>query len=125
MENEQKHLLIVEDETKLAKALAEGLGAEGYWVTTAVSGEEALFLLSRDIFNLMILDVMLPGRSGIEITKLLRDKNDKIPVLMLTARDSIDDRVIGLDTGADDYLTKPFAFAELFRLLSRCAVASK
>ncbi len=113
MITEQKRILIVEDEVKIAKALTEGLKAEGYIAVPAFNGEEALFYLANDFFDLMILDVMLPGRSGIEIAQLIREKNNKIPILMLTARDSIEDRVIGLDNGADDYLTKPFAFAEL------------
>ena len=109
----KKRILIVEDEAKLAKALAEGLSQEGYQTQTALTGEEALFSLSREAFDLILLDVMLPGRSGLEITKILREKNDQIPILILTARDSVEDRVLGLECGADDYLIKPFAFPEL------------
>ena len=110
---DKHHILIVEDEIKIAQALSDGLISTGYQTTSVPSGEEALFILSRDIFDLILLDVMLPGRSGIDIAKILREKNDKTPILMLTARDSIGDRVLGLDNGADDYLVKPFAFAEL------------
>lgn len=106
-------VLIIEDELKIAEALAKGFQGEGYVAKTVLSGEEALFLLSREVFDVVILDVMLPGRNGFEILKLIREANDKIPVIMLTARDSVDDRVSGLDGGADDYLTKPFAFTEL------------
>jgi len=106
-------ILIVEDEAKLAKAVSDGLSAEGYKTFSTASGEEALFMLSREKFDLLILDVMLPGRSGLEIAKLLRSSQDQVPILMLTARDSIEDRVAGFESGTDDYLIKPFAFAEL------------
>ncbi len=113
MAQDRHHILIVEDEKKIAQALNDGLISAGYLTTSAPSGEEALFILSRDVFDLILLDVMLPGRSGIDIARILQDKNDKTPILMLTARDSIEDRVLGLDSGAADYLVKPFAFAEL------------
>jgi two-component system, OmpR family, copper resistance phosphate regulon response regulator CusR len=106
-------ILIVEDETKIAEALVKGLSGEGYDAKSVSSGEEALFLLSREAFDIIILDVMLPGRNGFEVLKLLRETGGQTPVLMLTARDSVEDRVLGLDFGADDYLTKPFAFTEL------------
>lgn len=106
-------ILIIEDEKKIAEALVKGLNHEGYKAVEVSSGEEALFLLSRETFNLVILDVMLPGRNGFEVLRLIRQTNDHTPVLMLTARDEIEDRVQGLDDGADDYLTKPFAFTEL------------
>ena len=106
-------ILIVEDEVNIANALCSGLQNEGYMALSVNSGEEALFELSSQSFNLVILDVMLPGRDGFEILKILRSKRDKVSVLMLTARDSIEDKVAGLDNGADDYLVKPFAFAEL------------
>jgi two-component system copper resistance phosphate regulon response regulator CusR len=106
-------ILIVEDENKIADALVAGLQAEGYVAQSVESGEEALFLLSRDAFDLIILDVMLPGRNGFEVLKLIRQTSESLPVLMLTARDGVEDRVQGLDIGADDYLTKPFAFTEL------------
>jgi DNA-binding response OmpR family regulator len=106
-------LLVVEDEPKVARALRDGLQAEGYAVTLAHTGEEGFFLATSQPFDLLILDRMLPGRDGLEILQALRRKGLLTPVLVLTARDSVDDRVSGLDAGADDYLMKPFAFAEL------------
>jgi len=106
-------ILIVEDERKVAKALREGLEAESYSVAVAHTGEEGFFLVSSQQFDLLILDVMLPGRSGIEILPALRLQGPRIPVLLLTAKDAVEDRVKGLDAGADDYLVKPFAFPEL------------
>src|SRR5213595_4316895 len=84
---------------------------------TANTGEEGFFLLSRESFDFVILDWMLPGRDGIEVLRTLRGRGSKTPVLLLTARDAVDDRVLGLNAGADDYLVKPFAFAELFARL--------
>jgi len=106
-------LLVVEDEPKVARALREGLEAEGYAVSVAKTGEEGFFLATSEPFDLMILDRMLPGRDGIEVLGALRRKGLLTPVLILTARDAVDDRVAGLDAGADDYLVKPFAFPEL------------
>jgi two-component system copper resistance phosphate regulon response regulator CusR len=106
-------ILAIEDEPKLGQALQEGLRPRQYEVTLARTGEEGFFLAQTESFDLLILDVMLPGRSGLEILAALRHQGFKTPVLMLTARDAIEDRVLGLDTGADDYLVKPFAFAEL------------
>lgn len=106
-------ILLVEDEAKVARALKEGLTAEGYDVRVAGTGEEAFFLLSTQPYDLLLLDWMLPGRSGMEILAALRQRDFHAPVLVLTAKDSIEDRVTGLDTGADDYLVKPFAFPEL------------
>jgi DNA-binding response OmpR family regulator len=106
-------ILVIEDEKKVAQALKKGLESEHYDVEVAVSGEEGFFLLHSQKFDLVILDLMLPGRDGLEILTTLRGKQDKTPVLILTARDAIEDRVIGLDAGADDYLIKPFAFPEL------------
>jgi two-component system copper resistance phosphate regulon response regulator CusR len=106
-------ILIVEDETKVAQALKEGLEREGYEVTLAATGEEGYYLLDARTFDLVVLDLMLPGRSGLEILATLRTRDHGIPVLVLTARDTVQDRVAGLDTGADDYLVKPFAFPEL------------
>ena len=109
-----KHkILIVEDEVQLSDALVHGLKHEGYEAKGVISGEEALFVLSREKFDMILLDVMLPGRNGFEILRFLRDSLDQTPVIMLTARDSVEDRVQGLDLGADDYLVKPFAFTEL------------
>ena len=104
---------MVEDEAKVAGALNEGLTSEGYEVVVATTGEDAFFLASEQTFDLVVLDVMLPGRDGFEVLRALRKRSLQVPVLMLTARDAIEDRVIGLDHGADDYLVKPFAFAEL------------
>ena len=106
-------ILVVEDERKLANALKEGLEADEYVVSVAYTGEDGFFLLCQQSFDLAILDVMLPGRDGFEILQTLRRQGVKIPVLLLTARDAIEDRVHGLDVGADDYLVKPFAFPEL------------
>jgi two-component system copper resistance phosphate regulon response regulator CusR len=106
-------LLIVEDDQKTARALASGLERAGFSTAAAHTGEEGFFLLNSQTFDLVVLDWMLPGRSGIEILKTLRAGGNKTPVLLLTARDAVDDRVRGLESGADDYLVKPFAFAEL------------
>lgn len=106
-------LLIVEDDEKTASALRSGLHGEGFVVALARSGEEALAVLERDAFDLVVLDWMLPGRDGIEVLKALRLRGVRIPVLLLTARDAVVDRVLGFESGADDYLIKPFAFAEL------------
>ncbi len=115
-------ILIIEDEHKLGTALSEGLQAEEHVVTLAHTGEEGFYLVQTESFELVILDVMLPGRSGFEILKTMRQLGFKTPVLILTARDAVEDRVRGLDSGADDYLVKPFAFPELLarvRALSR------
>ncbi|HEY6844785.1 MAG TPA: response regulator transcription factor [Terracidiphilus sp.] len=106
-------ILLVEDEIKVGNAVSEGLRAEGYEVTWAQTGEEGFFHASSQGFDLIVLDVMLPGRDGIEVLETLRKQGAKTPVLLLTAKDAIEDRVLGLDAGADDYLVKPFAFAEL------------
>ena len=106
-------ILIVEDERKVADALINGFEAEGYEVEHAASGEEGYFLASSQVFDLVLLDLMLPGRDGLEILTTLRERNREVPVLILTARDAVTDRVKGLDLGADDYLVKPFAFPEL------------
>src|SRR3989441_307708 len=105
-------ILIIEDEAKVAKALAEGLASERYEVRVASTGEEGFFLVSSESFDLVLLDLMLPRRDGLEILAALRKRRLDTPVLVLTAKDTIEDRVQGLDAGADDYLVKPFAFAE-------------
>jgi two-component system copper resistance phosphate regulon response regulator CusR len=107
------HILVVEDERKMAKALQEGLEADHYSVRVAHTGEEGFYLIQTYPFDLLILDVMLPGHDGFEILKTIRKHGIKTPVLLVTSRDAIEDRVRGLDTGADDYLVKPFAFPEL------------
>ena len=106
-------VLVVEDEKKVAKALREGLEREKYKVTLAHTGEDGFYLATNQSFDLIILDLMLPGRGGLEILRALREKRCQTPVLILTAKDAVDDRVTGLDAGADDYLVKPFAFPEL------------
>ena len=107
------HILVIEDEIKVAAALRKGLEAEQYRVTVAHSGEEGFFELNAGAFDLVLLDLMLPGRDGIEILTTMRKRGIETPVLILTARDTVADRVLGLDSGADDYLVKPFAFPEL------------
>jgi two-component system, OmpR family, copper resistance phosphate regulon response regulator CusR len=106
-------VLVVEDERKVARAIKEGLEGNSYSVNVAHTGEDGFFLANSERFDLVVLDVMLPGRSGIEVLSAIRKQGRKTPVLLLTARDSIEDRVLGLDAGADDYLVKPFAFPEL------------
>jgi len=106
-------ILVIEDEPKVGKALQEGLQAEDYEVTLTPTGEDGFFLASAQPFDLIVLDLLLPGRDGIEVLSTLRRRGMRIPVLVLTAKDAIEDRVAGLDAGADDYLVKPFAFAEL------------
>ena len=106
-------LLVVEDERKVAEALREGLAGEGYDVVVETSGEAAFLRLATDHFDIVLLDLRLPGRDGIEILSAVRRRGLQTPVVVLTARDTLEDRVIGLDAGADDYLVKPFAFAEL------------
>jgi DNA-binding response OmpR family regulator len=107
------HILVIEDEPKIAKAIREGLESEKYQVTVAETGEDGYFLATTQAFDLVLLDLMLPGRSGLEILTALRKQKCQTPVLILTARDAVEDRVEGLDTGADDYVVKPFAFPEL------------
>ena len=106
-------VLVVEDERKVAKALRDGLEAERYDVSVAASGEEGFFLVNHEIFDLVLLDLMLPRRNGIEVLTTLRKRGLQTPVLILTAKDAVEDRVHGLDSGADDYLVKPFAIPEL------------
>lgn len=107
------HILIIEDEVKLARALYEGLQGNGYKATIINSGETAMQCIHGATFEVILLDLMLPGSSGLEILRELRRVGLRTPVLILTSRSSLDDRVIGLDAGADDYLVKPFAFPEL------------
>ncbi|MBI3249296.1 MAG: response regulator transcription factor [Deltaproteobacteria bacterium] len=106
-------LLVIEDEAKVARALKEGLEGEHYEVVVATSGEEGFFRANAEVFDLVVLDLMLPGRDGIEVLTTLRQRGVQTPVLILTAKDAVEDRVLGLDSGADDYLVKPFAFPEL------------
>ena len=106
-------VLVVEDERKLAQVLASALEAARYDVTVARTGDEGLLRANTEVFDLVVLDLMLPGLNGFELLPALRQKRIETPVLILTARDSVDDRVHGLDLGADDYLVKPFALPEL------------
>ena len=106
-------ILVVEDEPDLKEITAKRLKAEGYGVDTCDNGKDAQYYIEHTPYDLILLDVMLPGADGITVLKNIRKKGINTPVLLLTARDSIEDRVTGLDNGADDYLTKPFAFDEL------------
>lgn len=106
-------VLIVEDERKLAQVVSCALQAEHYDVVVAATGEDGFYRANAELFDLVVLDLMLPGRSGFEVLQTLRQRRIDTPVLILTARDGIDDRVQGLDLGADDYLIKPFALPEL------------
>jgi DNA-binding response OmpR family regulator len=110
-------VLVVEDERKVLRSLEKGLQAEGYEVTTAATGERGYELATTQPFDCIVLDLMLPGRDGVQVLGELRRAGKTTPVLILTARDAIEDRVTGLDTGADDYLVKPFAVAELLARL--------
>lgn len=106
-------MLVIEDEPKVGQALKRGLEGEHYDVAVATTGEEGFFRLNAETFDLIVLDLMLPGRDGLEILSTMRQRGIQTPVLILTAKDTVEDRVVGLDAGADDYLVKPFAFAEL------------
>jgi DNA-binding response OmpR family regulator len=106
-------ILVVEDEQKVADALREGLEDERYDVVVERTGEGAFFRVNTETFDVVLLDLTLPGRDGLEILRAIRRRRMETPVLVVTARDSLEDRVTGLDAGADDYLVKPFAFAEL------------
>jgi DNA-binding response OmpR family regulator len=106
-------LLIVEDERKLALLVQEMLQDENHTVDVAFNGEDGLEFATTGEYDLVILDLMLPGIQGLEVCRRIRAAGDRTPILMLTARTTVEDRVVGLDAGADDYLTKPFAFAEL------------
>jgi DNA-binding response OmpR family regulator len=106
-------ILVVEDEQKVANALKEGLEGESFDVILAPTGEDAFFRVNTEKFDLILLDLMLPGRDGLQILTTIRKRGLETPVLLLTARDTLEDRVTGLNSGADDYLIKPFAFEEL------------
>jgi two-component system OmpR family response regulator len=114
-------VLLVEDEIKLASVLRRGLKEEGLAVDVAIKGEDALWMAGATDYDAVVLDVMLPGIDGFEACRRLRAQGVSSPVLMLTARDAVEDRVQGLDTGADDYLVKPFSFAELLARLRALA----
>lgn len=106
-------ILIIEDEQKVARALKEGLSRESFEVVVANNGEDGFFLINAEPFDLILLDLNLPGRDGIEVLQMIRQKGITTPTLILTARDTVESKVIGLESGADDYLVKPFAFPEL------------
>ena len=121
-------VLVVEDERRIADFISKGLAEQGYGVDIAYDGDEALHWADVAEFDVIVLDVMLPVRDGIEVCRTLRERGLRTPILMLTARDAVEDRVRGLDSGADDYLVKPFAFAELMariRALTRREPAAK
>ena len=110
-------VLVVEDEVKMVRAVRRGLEQEGYAVDSASDGDEGLYLATENAYDAIVLDVMLPGIDGFEVCRRLRAERRWAPVLMLTARDTVADRIEGLDVGADDYLVKPFAFGELLARL--------
>ena len=114
-------VLVVEDELQMASLIRHGLLKEGLSVDVAASGEDSLWMVGAVDYDAIVLDVMLPGVDGFETCRQIRGKGVRSPVLMLTARDSVEDRVAGLDSGADDYLVKPFAFAELLARLRALA----
>jgi two-component system OmpR family response regulator len=121
-------ILVVEDELKMASLLRRGLGEEGHVVDVAGKGDEGLWMAGEVRYDAIVLDLMLPGMDGFEVCRRLREGGVWTPVLVLTARDSMEDRVSGLDAGADDYLPKPFSFAELFarlRALARRGAAER
>jgi DNA-binding response OmpR family regulator len=115
-------LLLVEDDARIARFVAKGLREQAYAVDVSENGDDALYQAAINSYDLIILDVMIPGKDGFEVCRELRRAGQKAPILMLTARDAVEDRIAGLDHGADDYLTKPFEFRELLarlRALSR------
>jgi two-component system, OmpR family, response regulator len=114
-------VLVVEDEIKMASLIRRGLRGEGLAADVAIKGEDALWMAGSTTYDVIVLDVMLPGIDGFQTCQRLREQGIWAPVLMLTARDAIEDRVAGLDGGADDYLTKPFSFAELLARLRALA----
>ena len=110
-------LLLVEDDAGIARFVAKGLREQSYAVDVATNGDDALYQAEINSYDLIVLDVMLPGRDGFAVCRDLRAAGQKIPILMLTAKDAVEDRIAGLDFGADDYLTKPFEFRELLARL--------
>jgi two-component system response regulator MprA len=107
------HVLVVDDDEEIRASLRRGLSFEGFRVSLAGDGEEALRRVEAEPPDLIVLDIMMPGLDGLEVVRRLRAAGDRSPIIMLTARDAVPDRVAGLETGADDYLVKPFAFSEL------------
>jgi len=105
-------LLLVEDDARIARFVAKGLREQAYAVDVSSNGDDALYQSEINTYDLVILDVMIPGRNGFEVCREIRKSGQRMPILMLTARDAVEDRITGLDHGADDYLTKPFEFRE-------------
>ena len=127
-DNARVRALVVEDEVKMAALLRRGLAEDGYATDVARTGDDALWMARAAPYDVIVLDVMLPGRDGFAVCRELRESGIWAPILMLTARDAVEDRVEGLDSGADDYLTKPFSFAELLarlRALARRGAAER
>src|SRR5215475_1601687 len=112
-------LLLVEDDARIARFVAKGLREQAYAVDVAATGDDALYQAAVNTYDLVILDVMIPAPDGFAVCRELRKSGQRMPILMLTARDAVEDRIAGLDHGADDYLTKPFEFRELRALLRR------
>lgn len=110
-------VLVVEDEKKVASFIKKGLASEGYSADLATDGEEGFFLANENDYDLIIMDIMLPKMDGITLCRKLRAKKRSTPIIMLSAKDTVEDRVAGLEAGADDYLTKPFSFSELLARL--------
>jgi DNA-binding response OmpR family regulator len=106
-------ILIIEDEKKIVQFLKQGLKSEGFAVETSFDGEDGLFKATEDQYDLIILDLKLPKMDGLTVCKNIRQSGKTMPILMLTAKDEVEDRILGLDSGADDYMTKPFSFSEL------------
>src|SRR5262245_53296843 len=120
-DNVRMRILVVEDELKMAAVLHRGLAEEGHVVDVARSGDDGVWMAQATDYDAIVLDLMLPGLDGVEVCRRWRENGVWSPVLMLTARDTIEDRVSGLDAGADDYLSKPFSFAELLARLRALA----
>ncbi len=126
--DQRVRVLVVEDEVKMASLVKRALEREGYAVDVAGTGEDGLWMATENEYDAIVLDVMIPAPDGFEVCRELRSRGRWAPVLLLTARDSVDDRVTGLDAGADDYLAKPFSFAELaarLRALTRRGVIAR
>ena len=117
-------ILVIEDERKIAQFIKRGLKEEGYAVDAANDGEEGHFLASTNDYDIIVLDVMLPRLDGVNLCKKLREEKNPVPIIILTAKDDVEDKIKGLDAGADDYLTKPFAFEELLARI-RAALRKK
>jgi hypothetical protein len=115
------HVLVAEDEKKIAAFVRKGLAEIGCTVTVSHRGDEALHLASNDRFDALVLDIMMPGRDGLSVLRSLREQHNPLPVILLTARDSLNDRIDGLNQGADDYLAKPFSMEELIARLRAVA----